>query len=70
MMAMAVYNVQVTFASADQGRAWNFQISGVYQQVMLARGMIMKECPVQVRSVPFRVSSGDHTESRFATLCP
>ncbi|GJE85934.1 meiotically up-regulated gene 60 protein [Phanerochaete sordida] len=48
---MAVYNVQVTFAAADQGRAWNFQISGVYQQVMLARGMVMKECPVQNRAV-------------------
>ena len=51
MMAMAIYGVQVSFTPADQGRAWNFQISGVYQQVMLARGMIMKECPVQVRAV-------------------
>lgn len=49
MMAMAIYGVQISFAPADQGRAWNFQISGVYQQVMLARGMIMKEGPVQVR---------------------
>lgn len=49
MMAMAIYNVQVSFASADQGRAWNFQVTGVYQQVMLARGMILKECPIQVR---------------------
>ena len=55
MMAMAIYGVQISFAPADQGRAWNFQISGVYQQVMLARGMIMKECPVQVRrTVLFR----------------
>ena len=51
MMAMAIYGVQISFAPADQGRAWNFQISGVYQQVMLARGMIMKECPVQVRNI-------------------
>ena len=51
MMAMAIYNVQISFAPADQGRAWNFQVSGVYQQVMLARGMIMKECPIQVRSL-------------------
>ena len=51
MMALAIYGVQVSFTPADQGRAWNFQISGVYQQVMLARGMIMKECPVQVRAV-------------------
>ena len=48
MMAMAIYNVQISFAPADQGRAWNFQVSGVYQQVMLARGMIMKECSIQV----------------------
>lgn len=52
MMAMAIYNVQISFAPADQGRAWNFQVSGVYQQVMLARGMIMKECPIQVRILP------------------
>ncbi|KAI0085625.1 cytoplasmic protein [Irpex rosettiformis] len=51
MMAMAIYNVQISFAPADQGRAWNFQVSGVYQQVMLARGMIMKECPIQNRAV-------------------
>lgn len=51
MMAMAIYNVQISFAPTDQGRAWNFQISGVYQQVMLARGMVMKECPVQVRTI-------------------
>ncbi|KAI0690686.1 cytoplasmic protein [Cytidiella melzeri] len=51
MMPMAIYNVQISFAPADQGRAWNFQISGVYQQVMLARGMIMKECPIQNRAI-------------------
>ncbi|KAH9947646.1 cytoplasmic protein [Amylocystis lapponica] len=50
MMAMGLHGVHVSFASADQGRAWNFQISGAYQQVMLARGMIMKECPVQNRA--------------------
>lgn len=54
MMAMAIHGVHITFAPADQGRAWNFQISGVYQQVMLARGMVMKECPVQVRKSPLR----------------
>lgn len=59
MMAMAIHAVHVSFAPADQGKAWNFQISGVYQQVMLARGMIMKECPVQVckSSTPTRVPS-------------
>lgn len=48
MMAMGLHAVHVSFTAADQGRAWNFQISGAYQQVMLARGMILKECPVQV----------------------
>lgn len=48
MMAMAVHGVNVHFVSVDQGRAWNFQISGAYPQVMTARGMILKECPIQV----------------------
>ncbi|THH02477.1 hypothetical protein EW026_g398 [Hermanssonia centrifuga] len=51
VMAMTIYGVQVSFAAANQGSAWNFQITGVYQQVMLARAMIMKECPVQNRAV-------------------
>ncbi|KAI0932467.1 hypothetical protein AcW1_000410 [Taiwanofungus camphoratus] len=50
MMAMGLHAVHVSFTAADQGRAWNFQISGAYQQVMLARGMILKECPVQNRA--------------------
>lgn len=48
VMVMTIHGVHVAFASADQGRAWTFQISGVYQQVMLARGMVIKECPIQV----------------------
>lgn len=67
MMAMAIYNVQISFAPADQGRAWNFQISGVYQQVMLARGMIMKESPVQVRS-PLSIFSCCSEWYPFTTL--
>ncbi|KAI0786027.1 hypothetical protein C8Q75DRAFT_808815 [Abortiporus biennis] len=62
MMAMAIHGVHVSFASADQGKAWNFQISGVYQQVMLARGMIMKECPVQNRAV-IKVARSDILDS-------
>ena len=50
MMAMSLHGVHISFTPADQGRAWNFQISGAYQQVMLARGLIMKECPIQVRA--------------------
>ena len=51
MMVMALHGVHITFAPADQGRAWNFQISGAYQQVLLARGMILKACPIQVRHI-------------------
>lgn len=51
MMIRAVHSVQVTFASVDQGRAWNFQISGAYPQVMAARGMVLKECPIQVSTL-------------------
>lgn len=51
MMIMALHGVHITFAPADQGRAWNFQISGAYQQVLLARGMILKDCPIQVRCI-------------------
>ncbi|KAJ2965796.1 hypothetical protein NUW54_g13998 [Trametes sanguinea] len=36
MMAMSMHGVHVSFTPADQGRAWNFQISGAYPQVMLA----------------------------------
>jgi hypothetical protein len=68
MMAMAVYSVQVTFASADQGRAWNFQVSGVYQQVMLARATIMKECPVQVSLQSPQVVPGASFDPCCATL--
>ncbi|CAL1696508.1 unnamed protein product [Somion occarium] len=58
MMIMAIHGVHITFAPADQGRAWNFQISGAYQQVMLARGMIFKDCPIQNRAV-IRVARSD-----------
>ncbi|TCD70046.1 hypothetical protein EIP91_005027 [Steccherinum ochraceum] len=62
MMAMAVHGVHVTFASVDQGRAWNFQISGAYPQVMSARGMVLKECPIQNRAV-IRVARSDILDS-------
>ncbi|KZT06753.1 uncharacterized protein LAESUDRAFT_725514 [Laetiporus sulphureus 93-53] len=50
LMTMGLHGVHVSFSAVDQGRAWNFQISGPYQQVMLARGLILKECPVQNRA--------------------
>ncbi|RPD63165.1 hypothetical protein L226DRAFT_451027 [Lentinus tigrinus ALCF2SS1-7] len=50
MMAMSIHGVHISFTPADQGRAWNFQVSGAYQQVMSARGMLLKGCPIQNRA--------------------
>ncbi|EEB92237.1 hypothetical protein MPER_09283, partial [Moniliophthora perniciosa FA553] len=48
MMAMSLHGCHISSFLSDQG--WNFHITGAYQQVMAARGMILKECPVQHRS--------------------
>lgn len=50
MMAMSLHGVHISYFLADQGRGWNFHITGAYQQVMIARGMILKECPIQHRA--------------------
>ncbi|GBE78141.1 hypothetical protein BKA93DRAFT_733553 [Sparassis latifolia] len=50
VVAMGLHGVHISFTPANHGQAWNFQISGAYQQVMLARGLIMKECPIQNRA--------------------
>jgi hypothetical protein len=47
--AMALHGCHISYALAEQARGWNFYITGAYQQVMFARGMILRECPVQVR---------------------
>lgn len=49
MMAMSIHSVHISFSPADQGRSWNFQVSGTYPQVMPARGMLLKGAPIQVR---------------------
>jgi len=49
MMAMSLHGCHVSYLLADHARAWNFYISGAYQQVMATRGMVLKECPIQVR---------------------
>lgn len=49
MNVMSLHGCHVSFAVAEQGRGWNFLVSGAYQQVMMARGMIMKDCPYKVR---------------------
>lgn len=48
MMAMSSHGCHVSYFLADHGRGWNFHITGAYQQVMATRGMILKECPIQV----------------------
>ncbi|KAK2462095.1 hypothetical protein APHAL10511_006558 [Amanita phalloides] len=50
MMAMSLHGCHVSFLLADHARAWNFYISGAYQQVMATRGLILKECPIQHRA--------------------
>ncbi|OJA09120.1 hypothetical protein AZE42_02563 [Rhizopogon vesiculosus] len=47
LLAMTIHGVQVSYLPADQ-RGWNFYVSGAYQQVMAARGMLLKDSPVQV----------------------
>jgi hypothetical protein len=48
MMAMSMHGCHVSYFLADQCGGWNFHVTGAYQQVMVARGMILKECPIQV----------------------
>ena len=48
MMAMSLHGCHVSYFMVDQGKGWNFHITGAYQQVMITRGLILKECPIQV----------------------
>ena len=52
MMAMSLHGCHVSYMLADHGRGWNFLVTGAYQQVMITRGMILKDCPIQVRRLP------------------
>jgi hypothetical protein len=54
MMAMSLHGCHVSYFTADNGRGWNFHITGAYQQVMVTRGMILKECPIQVTKFTIR----------------
>ena len=51
MTASQLHGCLVSFTKAGQGRGWNFYLSGSYQQVMGARGMVLRECPGQVSSL-------------------
>ena len=49
LTSMQKYGCQIHFSNTDVGQSrWSFQISGTYQQALMARGMILRECPVQV----------------------
>ncbi|KAL5518585.1 hypothetical protein ACEPAH_268 [Sanghuangporus vaninii] len=50
LSASANHGCLVSFTKAAHGRGWNFHLSGSYQQVMAARGMILRECPTQHRA--------------------
>ncbi len=52
VLAMTTQGCHVSFSIADYGTGWNFLLSGAYQQVLFARGMILKDCPVQVCFAP------------------
>ena len=49
MAILRLPGCHVSFAVADRGHGWNFLISGAYQSCMSARGVILKDCPIQVR---------------------
>ncbi|KAI5119924.1 hypothetical protein M0805_000889 [Coniferiporia weirii] len=50
LSATQAHGCLVTFTKATHGKGWNFHLSGSYQQVMAARGMILRECPTQHRA--------------------
>lgn len=50
VLAMTTQGCHVSFTIAEYGTGWNFLLSGAYQQVLFARGMILKDCPVQNRA--------------------
>ncbi|PPQ90451.1 hypothetical protein CVT25_014969 [Psilocybe cyanescens] len=71
MMAMSLHGCHVSYYMVDQGRAWNFHITGAYQQVMITRGLILKECPIQHRAT-IKVTRSEILDSPFSkpTLKP
>lgn len=58
LMAMSLHACHVSYFMVDQGKGWNFHITGAYQQVMITRGLILKECPIQVSSFSLPLCAG------------
>ncbi|KAG6371650.1 cytoplasmic protein [Boletus reticuloceps] len=50
VFARGQHKVQLSYLLSDGGRNWNFFISGAYQHVMPARGLLLKDSPVQHRT--------------------
>ncbi|KAH6917634.1 cytoplasmic protein [Coprinopsis sp. MPI-PUGE-AT-0042] len=65
LMVMSLHGCHVSYQPVDQGRAWNFHITGAYQQVMISRGLILKECPIQHRST-IKVTQSEILDSPFS----
>ncbi|KAF8168337.1 cytoplasmic protein [Crassisporium funariophilum] len=65
MMAMSLHGCHVSYYMVDQGRGWNFHITGAYQQVMITRGLILKECPIQHRAA-IKVTRSEILDSPFS----
>lgn len=63
--ATQTHGCLVSFTKAAHGKSWNFHLSGAYQQVIAARGMILRECPTQVH---FVLHSSDPCTS-FSNQC-
>lgn len=47
MATTSAHGCLVTFTKSTR-KGWNFHLSGSYQQVMAARGAILRDCPIQV----------------------
>ena len=50
MATTSAHGCLVTFTKSTR-KGWNFHLSGSYQQVIAARGSILRDCPVQVRGM-------------------
>lgn len=51
VMASHQHGVSVTPNALDDGLCWNYSITGVTRQVMLARENLLRGCPDNVRSL-------------------
>jgi hypothetical protein len=69
-MAMSLHGCHVTYFVADQNSGWNFHITGAYQQVMATRGMILKECPIQVKGFASADFFREEQRLMYNTLAP